>query len=50
LENYSLRHVSLREMGWSRSPTSSERMRSGPKGKATYGIIRKPAIPRFEKI
>src|SRR6266404_1828499 len=33
----SLRHVSLRETGWSRNPTSSGRTRLGSKGKATHG-------------
>src|SRR5258708_28553121 len=42
----SLRHVSLRETGWSRNPTSSGRLRPGSKGKATHGEeVRNPAFP-----
>src|SRR4029077_4257154 len=43
----SLRHVSLRETGWSSNPTSSGRTRPGSKGKATYGEqVRIHAFPR----
>jgi hypothetical protein len=41
----SLRHVSLREMGWSRKPyefQSQPRLKS--KGQATYGALRKHAF------
>src|SRR5450432_2419848 len=46
----SLRHVSLRETGWSRSPTSSVRLRPEPKGKATHGEVRNSAFPRFHEV
>jgi hypothetical protein len=45
LESISLRHVSLREMGWSRKPyefQSPPRLKS--KGEATYGAFRKHAF------
>jgi hypothetical protein len=41
----SLRHVSLREMGWSRKPYEFRSpSRSKPKGGATYGIFRQHAF------
>jgi hypothetical protein len=41
----SLRHVSLREMGWSRKPYEFRSPpRSKPKGGATYGIFRQHAF------
>src|SRR6266404_9024123 len=47
----SLRHVSLRETGWSRNPTSSGRTRPGSKGKATHGEeVRIYAFPRYELV
>lgn len=61
MENQSLRHVSLREMGWSRNPrvfgSKPADKRAGPtipmgigtKGKATYGAFRQHAVPSFKK-
>jgi hypothetical protein len=43
----SLRHVSLRETGWSRNPTSSGRSRPESKGKATYGEVPNQAFPQM---
>jgi hypothetical protein len=41
----SLRHVSLREMGWSRKPYEFRSpARSKSKGEATYGIFRQHAF------
>jgi hypothetical protein len=41
----SLRHVSLREMGWSRKPYEfRSRRRSKSKGEATYAAFRKHAF------
>jgi hypothetical protein len=41
----SLRHVSLREMGWSRKPYEFQSpRRSKSKGEATYGAFRKHAF------
>jgi hypothetical protein len=41
----SLRHVSLREMGWSRKPYEFRSpVRSESKGEATYGIFRQHAF------
>jgi hypothetical protein len=41
----SLRHVSLREMGWSRKPYEFQSPpRSKSKGEATYGAFRKHAF------
>src|SRR5260370_36165494 len=49
--NMSLRHVSLREMGWSRNPTSSGCCPAKPesKGKATHGKFRKYAFLASQK-
>ena len=48
----SLRHVSLREMGWSRNPTSSGFCCINPEseGKATYGKFRKHAFLASQKL
>src|SRR5260370_6551939 len=44
----SLRHVSLRETGWSRNPTSPGAV-PGSKGKATHGAFRKYAFLASQK-